>query len=103
MIEIWRVLRTPQISVALVLAGSIPIGLWALSQGWRGAAATLFVPYQIPYLVSGGLFGLAVVGSGLTLLRVHLDRADSAQERHATAALQRDVLRMLSHVLRQRP
>lgn len=102
MTELWRILRDPRVSTTLVLVAVTVGGLLLLTQGWRGVAGTLFVPYQVPYLVSGGVVGLALVGSGLALLRVHLDRTEAAQERQETAALQREVLRMLTDVVRER-
>lgn len=95
MSEIWKVLRDPRVSTTLVLAAAVLIGFALVGAGWRGAAALLFVPLQVPYLVSGAVVGLAVVGAGLALLVVHLDRAEAAQERREMAALQRDVLRLL--------
>lgn len=102
MTELWRVLRDPRVSTTLGLAALVVAGLLMVSQGWRGAAATLFVPYQVPYLVSGAVAGVALAGAGLALLRVHLDRTEAAQERRETAALQREVLRMLADVVRER-
>jgi fatty acid desaturase len=100
--ELWRVLREPRVSTALVLAAAVAGGFLLLGQGWRGAAGTLFVPFQVPYIVSGAVAGVAVVGAALGLLRVHLDRTESAQERRETAALQREALRLLSAVVRPR-
>lgn len=102
MIELWRILRDPRVSTTLVLGAVVVAGLLLVSQGWRGVAASLFVPYQLPYLVSGAVAGVACVGAGLALLRVHLDRTEAAQERRETAALQREVLRLLSVVVRNR-
>lgn len=102
MTEIWRVLRDPRVSTTLALAAVTVAGLLLISQGWRGIAATVFVPYQVPYLVSGVVAGFACAGAGLALLRVHLDRAEAAQERQETAVLQRQVLRMLADVVRDR-
>ena len=46
-----------------------------------GAMLTeLLVPYQLPYVVSGAVAGLAVVGCGLTMLGVHLDRVEAAMD-----------------------
>lgn len=100
--EAWRVLRDPRVSTTLVLATTAVIGLLLLAAGWRGVAETLFVPYQTPYLVSGVIVGFACAGAGVALLRVHLDRTEAAQERQETAALQRQVLRMLADVVRER-
>jgi hypothetical protein len=93
--DVWQVLRDPRVSVTLILSGVVLAGLALLGLGYRGAAALLFVPLQMPYVVSGGGLGLAAVGAGLALLMAHLDRAEAAQERREVASLQRDVLRLL--------
>lgn len=93
--EIWRVLRDPRVSVTLVLAGVVVAGFALVAIAYRGAAALLLVALQLPYVVSGGVIGLAAVGAGLVLLVTHLDRAEAAQERREVAGLQRDVLRLL--------
>ena len=94
--EIWKVLRDPRVSTTLVLAGMVALGFGLVAQGYRGAAALTFVPFQVPFIVSGAVAGVAVVGAGLALLSIHLDRAEAAEERRAVAALQRDVLRLLA-------
>lgn len=62
------------IAVGLVLAGFVVIGL-----GWRGGAATLFIPTQIAYGVSGGMVGVALLGTGLTVLVVQTTRINTAR------------------------
>ena len=101
MTELWRVLRDPRVSTTIVLGAVVVAGLALLALGWRGVAATLFVPFQVPYLVSGALLALAVIGIGLQLLTVHIDRTEAAEERRQTAELQREVLRLLSVVVRR--
>ena len=96
MTELWRVLRDPRVSINLILGLVCLAGLAALTAGWRGVAATVFVPTQVPFLLSGSVGGLAVIGAGLALLAVHLQRVEAAQEREAYAALQRDALRLLA-------
>lgn len=93
--EIWTVLRDPRVSITLVFGAIVLGGLALIGVGYRGAAALLLVPLQVPYLVSGGVVGLAAVGGGLALLVVHLDRTEAAQERREVARLQREVLRLL--------
>jgi TRAP-type C4-dicarboxylate transport system permease small subunit len=97
--ELWATLRDPRVSTSLVFGAAVVAGLILLWQGWRGVAATLFVPFQTPYLVSGAVAGVAVAGTGLALLRVHLDRVEAAEERRRTAELQREVLRLLAAVV----
>lgn len=96
MSEIWKVLRDPRVSTTLGLAVAVVVGFGLIAQGYRGAAALLLVPFQIPFLVSGAVVGIALVGAGLALLSVHLERTEAAEERRAVAALQRDVLRLLA-------
>ena len=99
--EIWKVLRDPRVSTTLVLAVVVVVGFGLIAQGYRGAAALTFVPFQVPFLVSGAMFGIAVIGGGLALLNVHLERTEAAEERRGVAALQRDVLRLLADALRE--
>ncbi|MCU1587368.1 MAG: hypothetical protein JWN31_861 [Frankiales bacterium] len=96
MTEIWRALRDPRVSTTLVLAVVVVVGLVLVGEGYRGVAGSLVVPFQVPFLVSGALAGMAVLGGGLALLTTHLGRAEAAEERRAVAELQRDVLRLLA-------
>ncbi|HEV7861152.1 MAG TPA: hypothetical protein VGR20_00575 [Acidimicrobiia bacterium] len=52
------------------LAGWVAIGAGALALllGWVGASAKAFPGDQIPYVISGGLFGLFLLGLGGILL-----------------------------------
>ncbi len=64
------------VSVGVLLVGA---GFIAMFLAWNGAAAKDFVQGQVPYLISGGLVGLALVGSGLTVINVQARRADQAE------------------------
>lgn len=48
--------------IVIVLAGFAAIGL-----GWYGASGTKYVYQEIPYVVSGGIFGVALVVVGAAL------------------------------------
>jgi uncharacterized integral membrane protein len=50
----------------LTIAGGflMPLGLAVIGIGWYGTAHTGYVFEQVPYLVSGGLFGLGLTISG---------------------------------------
>ena len=63
-----------QLGALLCLAGFLVIFF-----GWNGAASNNFVPAQFPYLVSGGIAGLALVVVGAALLVVQTQRADRAR------------------------
>lgn len=94
--DIWAVLKDPRVSTSLVLAALVVGGFALIGQGYRGAAATLYVPFQVPYIVSGAVVGLALIATALGLLSIHLERTEAAAERREVAALQRDVLRLLA-------
>ena len=42
-------------------------GLIAILLGWKGAADSVYPAAQIPYIVSGGIVGLFLLGAGGTL------------------------------------
>lgn len=79
-----------------VLGAMAVLGLALIGIGWRGVAASVLVVEQLPYLVSGGLVGTALIGAALALLSVHTDRVEAARERRDLADLQRDALRLLA-------
>lgn len=75
------------LGAALVLAGVV-----ALVVGWLGISGTGLAAEQNPYLISGGLGGIALVGIGCTLwlsadLQDEWRRLDALEER--LAALER--------------
>src|SRR5260370_11862656 len=46
----------------LIVGGSLlPLGLLLIILGWMGAAHTVLLFEQVPYLLSGGLLGLGLV------------------------------------------
>jgi len=65
----------------------IAIGFVAIFLGWNGAASFNFLPQQFPYLISGGLAGLALVVVGAALLVVDGARSDRAALQEAIAEL----------------
>ena len=80
--------RVDPVTVSMwVAAGLVLAGFVAIALGWRGAAATLDVPVQVPYLVSGGLAGLALILGGVVLVLVQLGRREAADERELVAGV----------------
>ncbi len=47
-------------------AGAVIIGAVAILLGYRGVAGTPFPAEQIPYVISGAVVGIALIGIGLT-------------------------------------
>jgi hypothetical protein len=74
------------LAIAYCLAGVFLIFL-----GWNGTASYDNTSAQMPYVVSGGLGGLALVMIGVGLMIVQAQRADRA-EMQATFAELRDTL-----------
>ena len=69
---------TVSVTVLVVLAAA---GLAGIAIGWRGAAASLVVSVQLPYIVSGVIGGLALLGFSLGLLIVQVRRRREAERR----------------------
>lgn len=69
------------LQAVLVLVAVAVAGLAGLGIAWDGVAATLFPSLQMPFIVSGGFGGIAIVGTALSLLAVHLERRSSASDR----------------------
>ncbi len=66
--------RQSPLSVGLAL---VLLGLVLVFFAWNGAAGRDFVEGQFPYLISGGLTGLALVGLGLTVIMVQSFRRET--------------------------
>ncbi len=63
--ELVRLLRNQWDRSTAVLV--VVAGLIVLAAGWVGASGTRKVPDQIPYIISGAVFGLFLLGVGATL------------------------------------
>ena len=70
----WVSSSPVSVGVLLVVAGFV-----AMFLAWNGAASKDFVEGQLPYLFSGGLVGVALVGAGLTVVNVQARRADQVE------------------------
>ena len=95
--ELWRTLRDPRVSTTLVLLAVLVGGFVAVWLGYREIAREGLVPFQVPYLVSGGVVGLAMIGTALGLLTIHINRVEEAEERRLLTELQREALRLRAH------
>lgn len=94
--ELWRMLRDPRLSTTVVLLAVVVAGFVLLLEGYRDVAAQVIAPAQTPYMISASLLGLALIGTGLRLLAIHVDRVEEATERRALAEVQREALRLLA-------
>ena len=75
---------------ALVVAGLVGIGV-----AWRGLAASLIVAIQLPYLVSGAMGGIALIGFALALISIQATRRNEAVERAEMARFGRAAAELL--------
>jgi hypothetical protein len=79
-------------------ASSMGLGLVAIVLGWYGAAHSAYQFQEIPYLISGGLLGVALVaGGGFLFFSSWLVRMIEDNHRHATRL--ESTLRRVDHVL----
>ena len=76
-----RGLADPFAQALAVLGVLAAAGFLMLVLAWRGAAKTTFVPLQSPWLLSGGLAGLALIGMSLGAWSIHAGRRDDAGHR----------------------
>jgi hypothetical protein len=83
-------IRDPGVQALLVLGALAVAGFVMLALAWRGGARTPYVPLQLPWLVSGGMIGLALVGMALGGWSIHLGRSQDAAHRAATEDLVRE-------------
>lgn len=77
--------------------GSIALGALVLVIGWLGVSAQTMVAKQLPYLISGGVGGLAFIAAGVGLLVAEDLRAERARVGRLEAEVLevRDLLRAL--------
>jgi hypothetical protein len=87
-------LHDPGIQAVVVLAGLAVVAFVMLALGWRGGARTTYVPLQIPWLVSGGMAGLALLGMALGGWSIHLGRRQDAAHRAAADDLVREAVEL---------
>lgn len=76
-----RRLSDPFASGVAVAVGLVLAGFFTIALGWRGLAATTFVPEQLAWIASGALAAVAMIGVGLAVLSVQIDRRDEARRR----------------------
>jgi len=95
----WQAaLHDPGIQAVLVLALLAVASFVMLALAWRGGARTPYVPFQIPWLVSGGMAGLALLGMALGGWSIHLGRRQDAAHRAATEDLVREAAELAEDI-----
>lgn len=95
-LDTWR--RSVVAAAALVVAGFA-----AITIAWVGVSATLVVPTQVAFAVSGGMGGFALVGAGIALLEVQRRRYAAAEERRDVAGFAAELGDIAELLARRRP
>ncbi len=62
-----------------IAIGLMALGFFVIFLGWNGAAEKDYVEGQLPYVISGGLAGLGLIGAGLALAVTEARRRDTAK------------------------
>jgi hypothetical protein len=60
----------------VVLAAIFIIGFGAFGWAWHGARHAMYVPLQAPWVISGGLGAIALIGLAVTSWHIDLARRD---------------------------
>ena len=83
------ILRHPRFLLG-VAASLMTMGITAILLGWVGAAHSTLLEEQVPYLISGGLLGLALSIIGALLVFTHWLTVSIREARAHEAARRRD-------------
>ncbi|HVT65005.1 MAG TPA: hypothetical protein VHD81_07620 [Mycobacteriales bacterium] len=83
-------LRDPGVRAAIGLAIFGMAGFVVIGLAWAGAADRGYAVFQLPWVVSGGLVGIGLIGLGFGLLDVHLWRRQAAVRRAEMGQVVRD-------------
>lgn len=78
MSPLWR---DPCARATAVLGLVCTSGFLSFVLAWRGMSDLGVVPLQLPWLVSGGLGGTALIGAGIGFIDIHLERRRAAGDR----------------------
>ena len=96
LLDAWH--RTTAVAAALAVAGFVGIVI-----AWVGVSATLVVPTQVAFAVSGGMGGLGLIGAGVALLEVQRRRYAAAEERRDIARFASELGDIAELIANQRP
>jgi hypothetical protein len=95
-LSLVRFVRDPALPGFLYMIGLILAGFVALLIGWYGTARTIYVPLQVPEVVSGGLGGVGLIGAGVALFDVQQTRRHAARERRQIDAALDEVAELIA-------
>lgn len=94
--------RDPGVRGLGVLVGFAVIAFVMFGLAWRGVARTIYVPLQMPWLLSGGFMALALLGLALGAWSIHLSRRDNAVHRAAFEDFVHDTAELVEGIRKSR-
>lgn len=89
-------LRDPAFPGLVLMTAVVIGGAVSIYFGWRGVARTIYVPLQLPEVISGGLGGIALIGLGLFLFDLQMSRRELARERRNNADILDEIASLLT-------
>lgn len=78
-----------------VLAALVVVGFGVFGWSWHAASHAKYVPLQAPWVISGGLGGLALIGLAVASWQIYLARRDDAEHRAEWDAFIREASEVL--------
>lgn len=75
-VALVNAVRDPALPGMLLGAGLAVGGFAMVTVAWLGVSGTLLVPLQTPYLLSGGLGGIALTAVGALVIAIQGERRD---------------------------
>jgi len=91
-----RLQRDPFTASMVLLTALVVFGLVTVWVAWSGVVGSLVVAIQLPYLVSGAIGGVALVGFALGLIAIQATRRTEARERIEMARFSRAAADLLA-------
>lgn len=96
----FAALADPGIQVVVVLAVLALASFGMFVWGWQGVARTIYVPFQLPWLMSASVAGLGLLGFSLGAWSIHLGRRQDAAHRAVTEDVVRAATELADRVAR---
>jgi hypothetical protein len=72
--------------VTALASGLVVAGFAGVVIAWVGVSATLVIPTQVAFAVSGGIGGVALIGAGAALFEIQRRRYAAAEAKRDLAA-----------------
>jgi hypothetical protein len=95
-------MRDPGVRAGVILSTTAVAGFVLFALSWRGVARTIYVPFQLPWVVSAGVVGLALIGGSLGFLSIHIGRRADAAHRATVEEIVRTAVALTDDIRGER-